>query len=68
MAQCVIELFFKKLSGNNEVEASLQKLDQLTQEEGWVAIAETWDAARDLSEGTQHLHDLLLIFSDCLLY
>jgi hypothetical protein len=52
MAQCVIELFFKKLFGNNEVEAALQKLDQLTRDEAWMVIAETWDAARDLKEGT----------------
>jgi hypothetical protein len=62
MAQCVIELFFKKLFGNNEVEAALEKLDQLTQDEAWTVIVETWDAARDLREGTQHLHDLLLMF------
>jgi hypothetical protein len=47
MAQCLVELFFKKLFGNNEVEAALQKLDQLTRDEAWMAIAETWDAARD---------------------
>ena len=62
MAQCVIELFFKKMIGDNEVEVALQKLDQLTQDEVWMAIAETWDAARDLKEGMQHLQDLLLIF------
>jgi hypothetical protein len=61
MAKCVIELFFKKLFGNSEVEGTLQKLDQLTQDETWMAIAETWDAARDIREGTQHLHDLFLI-------
>ena len=54
MAQCVIGLFFKKLFGDNEVEAALQKLDQLTRGEAWMAIAETWDTARDLKEGTQH--------------
>ena len=62
MAQCVIELFFKKMFGNDEVEVALQKLDQLTREEAWMAIAETWDATRDFKEGTQHLQDLLLIF------
>jgi hypothetical protein len=50
-------LFLKKLFGDNEVEAALQKLDQLTRGEAWMAIAETWDAARDLKEGTQHFQD-----------
>ena len=57
IAQCVTGLFLKKLFGDNEVEAALQKLDQLTRGEAWMAIAETWDAARDLKEGTQHFQD-----------
>jgi hypothetical protein len=52
MAQCAIESFFKKLFGNNEVEAALEKLDQLTQDEAWTLIVETWNTTRDLREGT----------------
>ena len=63
MAQCVIELFFKTLFGKNEVEAALQKLDQLTQDEARMAIAQTLDVAHGLRKGTQHLRDLFLIFS-----
>jgi hypothetical protein len=66
MAQRVIELFAKKIFGKNEVEASLQKLDQLTQEEARMAVAQTLGVTNGLSdnmrvvmEGTQHLHDLL---------
>ena len=75
MSQCVIESFFKKLFGKNEVEAALKKLDQLTQDEARMAVAQTLgvthglrDNMRVVMEGTQHSHDLLLVFSERLLY
>jgi hypothetical protein len=60
MAQCAIEKFAKKLLGKSEVEAVLQKLDRLTQEEGWMNAAQTFgavhglvDNVRAVMEGTQ---------------
>ena len=41
MAQCAIEKFAKKLCGESEVEAVLQKLDRLTQNEARMTVAQT---------------------------
>ena len=69
MAQCAIEKFAKKLLGKSEVEAVLQKLDRLTQEEARMTGVQTLGVVhrlvgdvRELVEGTQRFHDLLLIF------
>jgi len=40
VAQCVIAMFAKKLLGKNDVEAVLQRLDQLTQDETRMATAQ----------------------------
>ena len=68
-AQCAIGKFAKKLLGKSEIEAALQKLDRLTQEEGWMNVAQILGDVhglvgnvRAVMEGTQHLHDLFLIF------
>ena len=71
MAQCGVEKFAKKLFGKSEdeVEAVLQKLDRLTQEEAWMNVAQILGDVRGLvgnvrvaMEGTQHQRDLFLIF------
>ncbi len=41
MAQDGIEKFAKKLLGESEIEAILQRLDRLTQEEGRMTVAQT---------------------------
>jgi hypothetical protein len=41
VAQCNIEKFAKKLLGESEVEAVLQKLDRLTQDEARMTVAQT---------------------------
>ena len=41
VAQYSIEKFAKKLLGESEIEAVLQRLDRLTQEEGRMTIAQT---------------------------
>jgi len=41
MAQCTIEKFAKKLLGEREVEAILQKLDRLTQDEARMTVTQT---------------------------
>jgi hypothetical protein len=41
MAQCAIEKFAKKLFGDSEIEAVLQKLDRLTHDEARMTVAQT---------------------------
>jgi hypothetical protein len=69
MAQYVIVKFSKKQLGESEVEAVLQKLGQLTQDEARVTVSQTLGAVHDLvrnmrvvMEGTQRWPDLFLIF------
>ena len=64
-----IEKFAKKLLGESEVEAVLQKLDRLTQDEARMTVAQTLGVVHGLvgnvkvvMEGTQRLHDLLAFF------
>jgi hypothetical protein len=77
IAQFAIEKFTKKLLGKgnvDKVEAVLQKLDRLTQEETRMAVTQTLGVVHGLEgnvrivmEGTQRLHDSLPKFSECLL-
>ena len=75
MAQCGVGKFAKKLLGKSEVEAVLQKLDRLTQEETRMNVAQTLGDVRGLVgnvkaviDGTQHLHFVLNFFlSTCFL-
>jgi hypothetical protein len=58
MAQCSIERFGRKMFGDSEIEAALDKIDQLTQEEARMAGVETFRivhglAARENMDGTQ---------------
>ena len=48
MTQCNIEKFVKKLFGENEVEAVLQRLDRLTQDEARTTAAQTLDVVYGL--------------------
>jgi hypothetical protein len=41
VAQCPTEKFAKKLLGDGEIEAILQRLDRLTQEEARITVAQT---------------------------
>jgi hypothetical protein len=63
MAQCAIEKFAKKLLGESEVEAVLQRLDRLTQDEARMTVAQTLGVVHGLvgnvkvvMEGAQRLH------------
>ena len=40
VAQCASEKFTKKLLGESKIEAVLQRLDRLTQEEAWMTVAQ----------------------------
>ena len=41
MAECATEKFAKKLLGESEIEAVLQRLDRLTQDEARITVAQT---------------------------
>jgi hypothetical protein len=75
VTQRAVEKFFKKLLGKNKLEAVLQRLDRLTQDEAQMNVAQTLGVVhglvgnvREVMDGMQHLHDLLLLFSDHLFY
>ncbi len=62
IAQDGIEKFAKKLLGESEIEAVLQRLDRLTQEEGRMTAAQTFEVVHGLvnnvrvvMNGTQNL-------------
>ena len=62
VAQCTTEKFVKKLLGESEIEAVLQRLDRLTQEEARICVAETLGVVhglvgnvKEIMEGTQCL-------------
>jgi hypothetical protein len=64
MAQCAVEKFAKKLLGERQVEAVLQKLDRLTQDEARMAVTQTLGVVHGLvgnvrlvMEGTQCSYD-----------
>jgi hypothetical protein len=48
VAQCVIAMFAKKLAGDNDVGAALQRLDRLTQDEVRMVAAETLGVVHSL--------------------
>jgi hypothetical protein len=48
IAQHRLEKFAKKLLGESEIEAVLQRLDRLTQEEGRMTVAQTLEVVHGL--------------------
>ena len=68
-AQCAIEKFAEKLLGDSEVEAVLQKLNRLTQEEARMTVVQTLGVVHGLvsnmkavMEGTEWLHKISQAF------
>ena len=68
MAQYLIEKFAKKLLGDSEVEAVLQRLNRLTQDEAKMTVAQTLSVVHGLvgnmkivMEGAESLHIYLQI-------
>ena len=64
VAQCITEKFAKKLLGETEIEAVLQRLDRLTQDEARITVAQTLGVVHGLvgnvkiiMEGTQCLNN-----------
>jgi hypothetical protein len=48
VTQCATEKIMKKLLGNGEIEAVLQRLDRLTLDEARMTVAQTLDVVRGL--------------------
>jgi len=70
LAQSNAEKFVKKLLGENEVEAVLQRLDRLTQEEARTAAAQTLDVVYSLVQNMTAVIDgarsqVDLLFTRC---
>jgi hypothetical protein len=72
MTHCIIEKFAKKLLGESEVEAVLQRLDRLTQDEARMTATQTLGVVHGLvgnvgvvMEGMQSLHDLDIFLRGC---
>ena len=68
-AQYVAEKFAKKLLGDSEIEAILQRLDRLTQDEARMTVSQTLGVVHGLvgnmkvvMEGAEWFHDCSLIF------
>jgi len=55
MASAEFSFIFCPLSSSNDI--ALQRLDNLTQEEGWMAAAEGYAPRRRVIDGTQALFD-----------
>lgn len=53
VAQCAVEKFRKKLLGDSEVEAVLQRLDRMTQDEVRIAVAQTLSVVHGLVNNTK---------------
>jgi hypothetical protein len=76
VAQCVTEKIAKKLLGNGEIEAVLERLDRLTQDEARMIVAQTLGVVHGLVanirvvlEGEKCLRDCLTdIFSEDLFH
>ena len=69
MTQRAVEKFTKKLLGESEIEAVLQRLDRLTQDEARMTVAQTLGVVHGLMgnvkvvmEGGQLLYDCSRIF------
>ena len=70
VAECAAEKFAKKLLGESEIEAVLQRLDRLTQEEARITVAQTFGVVhglvsnvKEIMEGAQCLLLLVTYFS-----
>ena len=53
VAQFAIEKFAKKLFGESDIEAVLQRLDRLTQDEARITVAQTLSVVHDLVNNTK---------------
>jgi hypothetical protein len=68
-AQCITEKFVKKLWGKDNTQAALERLDQLTKDEGLSAVAQTLGVVRGIADdmrvvigGAPYFRDFSQIF------
>ena len=64
-AQCVTEKFVKTLlgKGNDKIQATLEKLDRLTKDEGLLSVAQTLDVVHQASSEINEMKRLLILSS-----
>ena len=67
IAQHGIEKFAKKLLGESEIEAVLQRLDRLTQEEGRMTVAQTLEVVHGLVNSVKVVMNGAQTFLRCLM-
>jgi hypothetical protein len=65
VAQLATEKFAKKLLGESEIEDVLQRLNQLTQEEARIAVAETLGLVHGLVGNVKLIMEGMLYLDDC---
>ena len=64
MAECATEKFAKKLLGESEIEAVLQRLDRLTQDEARITVAQSLSVVHGLVGNVKEIME----GAQCLLY
>jgi hypothetical protein len=57
LPQCIPEKFIKKLFGENDVDAVLQRLDRLTQDEARTTAAQTLEVVYGLVQNVRAVMD-----------
>ena len=65
VAQYTTEKFAKKLLGENEIEAVLQRLDRLTQEEARITVAQTLGVVHGLVGNVKVIMEGTQCFNNC---
>ena len=67
ISQDGLEKFAKKLLGESEIEAVLQRLDRLTQEEGRMTVAQTLEVVHGLVNNVKVVMNGTQTFLGCLM-
>ena len=65
MIEFAAEKFAKKLLGDSEIEATVQRLDRLTQDEARIAVAQTLSVVHDLVGNVKAIMDGAQCLLDC---
>ena len=65
MTQYISEKFTKKLLGEGEIEAVLQRLDRLTQDEARMTVAQTLDVVHGLMGNMKVVMEGAQLSCDC---
>ena len=65
MTQCATEKFSKKLLGESEIEAVLQRLDRLTQDEARMTVAQTLGIVHGLMGNVKVVMEGVQLLCDC---